>query len=63
MEDGLSSDPTRGSRSDFPFNWPGRTIFCLKKTILESKEDNFSAFLSVLICSFGQGRRKYFSVG
>ena len=29
MEDVLSSDPTRGSRFDFPFSRPGRTIFVL----------------------------------
>ena len=29
MEDVLSSDPTRESRSDFPFSRQGRTIFVL----------------------------------
>ena len=32
MEDGLSSDPTRGSRSGFPFSKAGRTTFCLVNT-------------------------------
>ena len=29
MEEGLSSDPTRGSRCDFPVSRPGRTTFVL----------------------------------
>ena len=29
MGDGLFSDPTRRSRSDFPFSRPGRTTLCL----------------------------------
>ena len=31
MGDGLSSDPRRGSRSDFPFSMPGRTTLGLNK--------------------------------
>ena len=33
MGDGLSSDPTRGSRSDFPFSRPGKTTLCRTKLL------------------------------
>ena len=34
MGDSLSSDPTRGSRSDFPFSRPGRTTLYLIRLVL-----------------------------
>ena len=42
MEDGLSSDPTRGSRSDFPFSRPGRTTLCLSFGEIGQNQENLS---------------------
>ena len=45
-----SSDPTRGSRSDFPFSRPGKTTFCLIVVPRPHGEFNLNGYLT---CCFG----------